>query len=439
MPLAEFAAAKKQRKNVITALKAEEIEFDEDAVNQAIDELYEAYDTKGVTPTKELLADKLEAGKSTVAEALRNLKDDPFRLRTKRTKRIAIIVAVCVLLLAIGGVGLVVSGAFSPATNTSETSEQSVPTQAAESDDEKVELVLRVDLDGWNRNTSTPVIAHIVSEDGSVDFYHAFDANTDETILVALTGAYRISYISPINADGSIYDIPSATTTIQAGSGVHAETFEKVDADKVTQEEVDDILDQIKDAVTNGDDTLKGDAGKDIIDNAANNAAAAPNVDADKTTEKAEEVKNETTSNNDKDSSTGSNTSTNSNATTNNTSTNSGTSSGTSSNNSAQTHTHTWVAQTTQQWVQDSAAWDETVPVYSTKEVAICAGCGADITADPYSHFTRSGCVNGSSASNWRYETQQYQSGTEVIHHEATGHYETVTTGYVCSGCGATK
>ena len=47
------------------------------------------------------------------------------------------------------------------------------------------------------------------------------------------------------------------------------------------------------------------------------------------------------------------------------------------------------------------------------------------------------------------YQTVHHEAETTVVHHDATGHYETVvtqtawdetvTTGYTCSGCGATK
>ena len=89
-------------------------------------------------------------------------------------------------------------------------------------------------------------------------------------------------------------------------------------------------------------------------------------------------------------------------------------------------------------WVQDSAAWDE--PTY--EERYVCYKCGKVMTADmdPGVHVAECG---GS------YGVESIQTGT--IHHEATGHNEqkwvqdsaawteTVTTGYKCSGCGATK
>ena len=120
-----------------------------------------------------------------------------------------------------------------------------------------------------------------------------------------------------------------------------------------------------------------------------------------------------------------------------------------SSNSSKPQHTHTWVAQTKSvyheatghyenKWVQDSAAWDE--PTY--EERYVCYKCGKVMTADmdPGVHVAECG---GS------YGVESIQTGT--IHHEATGHNEqkwvqdsaawteTVTTGYKCSGCGATK
>ena len=121
-----------------------------------------------------------------------------------------------------------------------------------------------------------------------------------------------------------------------------------------------------------------------------------------------------------------------------------------SSNSSKPQHTHTWVAQTKNvyheatghyenQWVQDSAAWDE--DQYTEKVVC---GCGAVFDNDNQweHHSLNTDCIYG-------YSVLPVKTGT--IHHEATGHNEqkwvqdsaawteTVTTGYKCSGCGATK
>ena len=156
-------------------------------------------------------------------------------------------------------------------------------------------------------------------------------------------------------------------------------------------------------------------------------------------------------------------------------------------------------AVTSQVWKEDTAAWDETVvtkaawdeqvlaqeaydeqvlvseaydePVYEW--VSVCNVCGYQFplgsTGDDimYHIFEFPGCGGG-----WHgvqvqtgsvhheavyqtvhhdavYNTVHHEAETTVVHHEATGHYETVvtqagwdetvTTGYKCSGCGATK
>lgn len=152
-------------------------------------------------------------------------------------------------------------------------------------------------------------------------------------------------------------------------------------------------------------------------------------------------------------------------------------------------------AVTSQLWKEDTAAWDETVvtkaawdeqvlsqaaydeqvlvseaydePVYG--RVDICNNCGHEFwdPSDDINEHMAAGCWSG-----WHteprqigtthhdavyntvhhdavYTTVHHDAETTVVHHEATGHYETVvtqaawdetvTTGYKCSGCGATK
>ena len=167
-------------------------------------------------------------------------------------------------------------------------------------------------------------------------------------------------------------------------------------------------------------------------------------------------------------------------------------------------HTHAWVPVTKvvhhdatykTVWVQDSAAWDETVitkaawdeqvlvqeaydenvmisdaydePVYAW--VGVCNECGhkfLDPNEDIGDHM-EAGCWS-SWHDEWMqvgtthhdavyqtvhhdaiYQTVHHEAETTVVHHDATGHNEqavdqaawdeTVITGYTCSGCGATK
>ena len=114
-----------------------------------------------------------------------------------------------------------------------------------------------------------------------------------------------------------------------------------------------------------------------------------------------------------------------------------------------QAHTHNWVEKTHTvhheatghyEDVVVSEAWDE--PVYDMVEVHICAECGEiDSSINPNVHLLETG------HSNWWSEWKSVQIDT--IHHDAVTESrwvedsaawdETVSDGYVCSGCGATK
>lgn len=167
-------------------------------------------------------------------------------------------------------------------------------------------------------------------------------------------------------------------------------------------------------------------------------------------------------------------------------------------------HTHAWVPVTSvvhhdatykTVWVQDLAAWDETVitkaawdeqvlvqdardeqvmvqdaydePVYDW--VDICNTCGHKFLdmSDYISDHMAAGCWSSWHA-EWMqvetthhdavyqtvhhdatYQTVHHEAETTIVHHDATGHNEqavdqaawdeTVITGYTCSGCGAVK
>ena len=129
----------------------------------------------------------------------------------------------------------------------------------------------------------------------------------------------------------------------------------------------------------------------------------------------------------------------------NNSSNNSGTSkpSNNSSSNSNSSkpaeHTHNWVAVTETRTVVDQAAYDEQVPVTEMKEHEICNQCGADLTGlDIDAHFKNS-YFNGGNCGGFHSEWREEVTGYQTVHHDAVTHTETVTTGYRCSTCGATK
>lgn len=80
------------------------------------------------------------------------------------------------------------------------------------------------------------------------------------------------------------------------------------------------------------------------------------------------------------------------------------------------------------QYVVDSAAWDETIeePVYDMQERTICNTCGADITGNTYAH-SKQHALNGENDA-YHCEMVKVQTGTttRTIHHDETGHYESV-------------
>lgn len=398
------------------------------------------------------------------------LENDPPKKRIK--KRYICFALVAVALLGVG----VAWGATSSSQQPTEPENPAISTEQKEETkkpDYKPKMNLHVKADGWDSN-STPVIVHIESKDGKTNAYHAFNANEDHAVEVN-PGTYTMTYISPINADGSIYKVSDAyeskvsekqdsTTENQKNET----TFEKIPAEEVTQEQIDSILSSIKDAVAKGDKTLSGDAGKEIVDTAANNAAGAPNVDKEKVTEQAEEAKQQvqetppaSTTNNDNTSTntnTGNNTSNNSN----NSTPSSGGSgnSGSGSNGSASTpdpapapaptpdptptptpeppaHQHNWVQQYKtinhdavyeQQWVSDM--------VY--KSWYTCSYCGTHThsSSEADAHQAQEALELGSMYSYYTDgEWEDHGSYQSVLVRDAWT--ETITTGYVCSGCGA--
>lgn len=298
----------------------------------------------------------------------------------------------------------------------------------------------------------TPVIAHITgTTDGnrSVDYYHAVSGAQEEVELVP--GGYSVEYLPVLKASGSLVTAKDGAVSAVVEDGALASTSKTNEkaAEDVTQGDLNNVLDAVKKAVEKGDDTLKGDAGKDVVDKVAEAVKATGKVDESK----VEEAKHEAESKASEPSAganagqpaatTGSNGNNGSNGgsadkapasqpastpSASQPSDNGGSQGGTSQPE----HVHNWVAQTEQRWVQDSAAWDE--PVYSQEARTICNTCGADISGNATAHLVASGRHG---CSGYHTEVVQIQTGT--VHHDATGHYETVTTGYVCSGCGAAK
>lgn len=357
----------------------------------------------------------------------------------------AVIVVAIVVAIAVA------SGAFA-------TSEQ----QPEQQESRTVDVTLNVTADnGWDEN-STPAIAHIEGSD--VDFYHAVTPDAEGakgTSTVALAeGDYTVSFVSPVNSDGSAFDIYDTGAPVDITVDADAETAPAVDcpmtqipADQVTDEMLQGIIDQTKDAVENGDETLKGDAGTGILDKLEGNVAQNPNAsdetkqeatDADKEVDVNKEPAQTTPPATTDNSNTGSQSTSTGSSNSGSTSTgNSGNSGSSSSQPSQPTHTHTWVNHTAtrQVWVSN---WVD-VPDYGTQQVAVGEkyvfsydGYTTTDINDAKAHsvaLLKQGLPENFSIQTI-YETQKVQTGS---HKEDHGSYKTETyVDYVyCSSCGA--
>lgn len=365
---------------------------------------------------------------------------------------------------------------------------------------EKDIVTINVSVDnGWDAD-STPAILHIDSKDTDVDFFHAITPDAEggkgTTTVTLAQGTYTVEFISPLNHDGSAYEIFDMGTaqeiTVEYGKDMVIDCeMTQIPADKVTDEMIQDIVKKTQDAIAKGDDTLKGDAGKDTLDKLAENVQNSPNA-SEETKDMAESVKTETevkapeaenqTENKTENNAAENNNVQNNNSQNNNVQDNSNVNNNTVQNNnvqnnnagnnnvqnnnsqnnnvqnnntqapaapstpapvekpvekpSAPVHTHSWADHTvtTQEWVSNIV----TVPDYETQTtyVWVC-NCGAvmdyaNMDAHAMAHIEVGEPANGHEESR----STQVQVGS---HTEDQGHYENKTTvDYrYCTGCGA--
>lgn len=369
---------------------------------------------------------------------------------------------------------LLIGGGGYAITHASWTGDSNAPAVSQSKDDEKQDMVLTLEVkaDGWDADTSTPIIAHIEDADGEVDFYTAIAANKQVTVKVGKSGTYTVTFISPVNADGSIYKVSSKKVTAgkadkkTASTGV---TFNKVDADKVTKDDLTAIAKDVAAAVKKGDSTLTGDKGAEVVKKFEDNIKKNPNADADaveKETGKAEETAKEDksdaktpeTSDSKKNDSGNNGSGNKSDSKPSEGSGNSGSgsiSSGSSKKDDTTAHQHKWVAQTKTvhhdaqyKTVHHDAQYKTVHHDAVVKYVSICNNCGADITGNEAAHFKNS-LLNGGNCGSCHEESRTVQAAydeqvkvsdayDEQVQVSAAWD-ETVTTGYKCSSCGATK
>ena len=369
---------------------------------------------------------------------------------------------------------LLIGGSGYAITRADWTGKANAPAVSQSKDDEEQDMVLSLEVkaDGWDTETSTPVIAHIEDEDGKVDFYTAIAANKQVTVKVGESGTYTVTFISPVNADGSIYKVPSKKVTAGKADKTVATgvTFDKVDADKVTKDDLTAIAKDVAEAVKKGDSTLTGDKGAEVVKKFEDNIKKNPNADTDaveKETEKAQESAKEeksdaktpeTSDSKKSDSSSKKDEGKSDSKPSGGNSSNSGSNSNSGSSSKKDdtpAHQHNWVAQTKTvhhdaqyKTVHHDAVTHQVWHDAVTEEHYICNQCGADITSDPWGHINNS-LMNGGNCGSYHstyvtvkqgyYETVTDQAAYDEQVQVRDAWDETVTTGYKCSSCGATK
>lgn len=358
---------------------------------------------------------------------------------------------------------LLIGGGGYAITHAGWTGKANVPAVSQSKDDEKQDMVLTLEVkaDGWDADTSTPVIAHIKDADGKVDFYTAIAANKQVTVKVGKSGTYTVTFISPVNADGSIYKVPSKKVTAGKADKTVATgvTFDKVDADKVTKDDLTAIAKDVAAAVKKGDSTLTGDKGAEVVKKFEDNIKKNLNADADaveKESEKAQETAKEDKSdakapetsdgkkdNGKSDSKPSGNSSSGSN------------SGSTTKKDDTPAHVHKYdiyhpAVTHTEKVYHPAVTHTETVhhpAVTHTESRSICNGCGADITGNERSHakaaMLAGNTACGSFHSEPRTVTDSAAYDETVTITDSAEWYETVTITdsaayYTCS-CGARK
>ena len=141
--------------------------------------------------------------------------------------------------------------AIAVASGALATSEQ----QPEQQESRTVDVTLNVTADnGWDEN-STPAIAHIEGND--VDFYHAVapdaDGNKGTSTVALAEGDYTVSFVSPVNSDGSAFDIYDTGAPVDITVDADAKTVTVVTGSPKISLDADKLYDEVVARFESGD------------------------------------------------------------------------------------------------------------------------------------------------------------------------------------------
>lgn len=414
LPATEIPADKPKVAKMETAehrieksLAKQGVEHGEGDVHDALIPLYERYELTGATPTQEAFAEACR--NQNAGQHVKDMPKDPFRPTGKRN---ALIAAGCVAAAAI----IIAGGAFAySSTHQPEPKQESKPAAAEVKQAEDSTIHAKVNCDGWNQDTSTPIVLSIYQGDVK-DTLTSTDENVtapdpmaekqvvagEDTEITEITekGTYTLAIVgSPMLDDGTIFDLPEPQ--VIEYDGEHGESIEMTLTPKAAENVTEaDIAAAQAAAVAAGTD-----AGK------ASNAANAANSKAS--------------------SAQGGNVAAgNSTAASKNNSNNGGNSGSTTP--PQQAHQHNWVAQTQTKTVHHDATYKT---VHHPGQYVCKCGAAFSTSGELTAHKKSFG-YEGRNDHGTASTTEAWDE--KVVVNAAYDETVTVTTGYKCS-CGATK
>lgn len=275
----KIAKMETAEKRITKHLAAQNITPQEESIRTALIPLYERYELTGAAPTQSAFAEACQD--QQVGASVLEMPKDPFRPTGKRN---ALIAAGC----AVAAAAIIAGGAFaySQLTKPAEPS-HTTPSTATVQQKEDGKVSVKVNCDGWNADTSTPIVVSVYSGDVK-DTLTSTDENTVapdplftkeveagvETDLddIKDNGTYTIAVTgSPILDDGTIFDLPEPQVVdfdTAKGASVEITLIAKA-ADQVTEA---DIAAAQAAAVASGADAEKVSA---KASNATSKAASA--------------------------------------------------------------------------------------------------------------------------------------------------------------------
>lgn len=410
------------------SLAKQGVEHGEGDVHDALIPLYERYELTGAAPTQEAFA---EACRNQAAgQHVKEMLKDPFCPTGKRNTLIA---AGCVAAAAL----IIAGSAFAySSTHQPEPKQESEPAAAEVKQVEDPTIHAKVNCDGWNQDTSTPIVLSIYQGDVK-DTLTSTDENVtapepmaekqvvagEDTEITEITekGTYTLAIVgSPMLDDGTLFNLPEPQ--VVEYDGEHGASIEMTLTPKAAENVTEaDIAAAQATAVAAGTDVGK-----------ASNAANAANCKASSAQGGNVATGNSTAASKNNSNKTG---------VTAPSQGNQGGNTGSNQGGSTQPHQHNWVAKT----VHHDAVYENQTTyihhdaVYENQTVSVCVTCGAE---NPSLQHSKNHALNGQS--DQVVEKQKRVKVKDAYDEPVTksvlvsaAYDETV--GYYCSTCGATK